>query len=597
MATSSHPLPLRRKLAYAALLTATALAVLLGTLELALRLAGYGHSPHFTRREKLPDGSVIIRENRDCTAPYFSEKLVRRPQPFRLPEKKAPGTIRVFVLGSSAAMGDPEASFSLARMLELQLRAAYPEKHFEVINAAITAINSHLVRGIAEDCARLEPDLFIVYEGHNEVIGPFGPAGVFTGFLRNESALRFALWLKGTRTGQLLSSLTRRELPARWGGMEMFLRQQIAADDPRLDAVRAHFRANLLAITAAAHRAGATTLVCTTLAAQHDFAPFLSLHRSDLTTEQLAQWENDYARANEAASLGHLGRAEAAYRAALEIDDRHAELTFRLARFISRQGNFTAAQPLFQRALDLDALRFRADSSLNQVIRDLPAHVSVPSDALRIVDLHAPAAGLSRFLPGNNVLYEHVHLTFQGTYLVAEELLRPIARELAARGLVPHAAPTLLSAEDARARLAFTTYEQALIYLELQNRFQRPPFTAQSDHAQRLATTARRIASAQSMLARDDALASLRATYEQALTHSPGDWILYRNAGMMLLARGAPADALPCLQRALDWIPDDAETLIALARTHGALGHSTEARLLFTKARHLEPAHPAFRVP
>jgi len=202
-------LSLRRKILYAAVLTGITLALVAGVMEMALRISGYGYSPHFARRVTLPNGEKIWRENRWCTAPFFSPALVRRPLPFRLTEKKAPGTYRIFVLGSSAAMGDPEPSFSFARILESMLRSAYPGTRFEVVNAAITAINSHIVRGIAEDCARLEPDLFIVYEGHNEVIGPFGPAGVFTSFLRHESLIRAVIWLKGTRTGQLISALGR----------------------------------------------------------------------------------------------------------------------------------------------------------------------------------------------------------------------------------------------------------------------------------------------------------------------------------------------------------------------------------------------------
>ena len=97
------PLPLGRKLLYATLATGLALAFLLGGLELGLRLCGYGHSAHFARREKLADGTVVWRDNRDFTVPFFSEALARRPQSFRLAEKKAPGAIRIFVLGSSAA--------------------------------------------------------------------------------------------------------------------------------------------------------------------------------------------------------------------------------------------------------------------------------------------------------------------------------------------------------------------------------------------------------------------------------------------------------------------------------------------------------------
>src|SRR5947199_278989 len=83
----------------------------------------YGSSQHFAGPTATDTGETIWRENRWCTAPYFSPALVRRPQAFRLPAKKTPGTYRIFVLGSSAAMGDPEAAFSFGRVLETMLHA------------------------------------------------------------------------------------------------------------------------------------------------------------------------------------------------------------------------------------------------------------------------------------------------------------------------------------------------------------------------------------------------------------------------------------------------------------------------------------------
>ena len=545
-------------------------ALLLAGVELGLRLAGFGHDPHFFRRAKTAGGETIWRENRDFTAPVFGETLVRRPQPVRLPLRKAPGTVRIFVLGSSAAMGDPEPAFSLARVLELQLHAAFPGQRFEVVNAAVTAINSHLVRGIAADCARLEPDLFIVYEGHNEVIGPFGPAGVFAPFLRSEPAIRTLLWLKGTRLAQLAARIGRRDnTPSGWGGMEMFLQQRIPAGDPRLNAVRDHFRANLLAIAASARAAGATTLLCTTVANQRTFAPFLSTD----------------------------GDAEQAYR------DGQAAL---------QAGRDRDAATLLQRALDLDALRFRADSSLNQIIRDFDPNVRITnihpelsSEApqanvrntnigrLAVVDLAAALAAKSpRGIPGDEFLYEHVHLTLRGTHEIALALLPAIAADLQARGLVsgPTAAP--LALDEIGLRLGYNTHEQAMIALELVNRFSKPPFAGQSDHATRLAAARRRADAAQALLARPDATDALNELGRRALAASPDDWLLTRNTGAMLVARQRPAEALPLLERAAAWIDDDVDTLVALGWAHRALGHTAEAESAFARARHLEPHYP-----
>ncbi|ACB73816.1 tetratricopeptide repeat protein [Opitutus terrae] len=588
-------LSFRRQLLFAAILIVGGLVLLLGSLELTLRLAHYGYSPHFAERALLPSGDSIWRDNRWCTAPYFSPELVRRPFPFRLPLTKAPGTYRIFVLGSSAAMGDPEPSFSLARMLEAMLRTAYPNQRFEVVNAGVTAINSHLARTIAADCAELSPDLFIVYEGHNEVIGPFGPSGVFAPFLSSELGVRAAIWLKGTRTGQLVSALGRRltgksALPADWGGMQMFLAQQIANDDPRLDAVRAHFRANLISIAESAHAAGARTLLCTVLTNQRDFAPFLSRHRSGLTAADLARWDAHVAAAREAERTHRTADAEAEYRAALAIDDEHAELVFRYGRFLLLAGRRQEAQPLLQRALNLDTLRFRTDGSLNKVIRDLRgAHVP----GVEVLDLAAALALHSEGgATGDDLLYEHVHLTLRGTYEVAREIFTHVSADLARRQLISGTIAEPFDYDEARLRLGYTMHEQAMIAHELLNRFRAPPFTSQADHALRLKTWEQRTEQASALLARPEALPALRELYERAMTLAPDDWVLARNAGSMLVARQAPADAVPLLQRAADWIGHDVDTLVALGWAQRALGHTAESEAAFNQARALEPRYP-----
>lgn len=544
----SAPLPLSRKLLYAALLGSLLLGIVAGGLELALRVAGYGHSPRFFRTATAADGSAIIRENRDALAPYFPRGLIRRPQAFRLPAKKAPGTIRIFVLGSSAAMGDPEPAFSLARVLDVMLHAAYPGQRFEVVNAAVTAINSHVVRDIAADCAQLEPDLFIVYEGNNEVIGPFGPAGVLAPFLRSETAIRAAVALKRTRTGQLLANLGRRgSAPAEWGGMQLFLQQQIGADDPRLESVRAHFRANLAAIADEAREAGATALFSTVVTNQRDFAPFLS-------------------------------------------GTGPAEQTFQEGRQAVAAGRDAEAQRLLQQALDSDLLRFRTDSRLNQVIRDL---ATGESSSLQVVDTAALVAAQSPHgVTGNEFLYEHVHLTLRGTHAVAATLFPAIVADLTRRGLVSGPVPAPLAYAEIGPRLGYNTYEQAMIAAELLHRFGQPPFTAQSDHATRFAAWQRAASQGQALLARPDATDALREINRRALAGRPDDWILARNTGAMLLSRQLPAEALPLLAQADRWIDDDIDTLVALGWTHRALGHAAEAEAAFARARKLEPDYP-----
>ncbi|HLP09815.1 MAG TPA: tetratricopeptide repeat protein, partial [Opitutaceae bacterium] len=463
--------------------------VLLGALEGSLRLAGYGHSSLFFRHERAADGSEWLRENRWATAPFFAPELIRRPQPFRLPVTKAPRTYRVFVLGSSAAMGDPEASFSLARALEVMLAEAHPELHFEVVNAGITAINSTVVRGIAADCAALSPDLFIVYEGNNEVIGPFGPGTVFTPFLSSPAAVRAAVVLKRSRTGQLLATLARRgrsDLPEKWGGMGMFLEHGIAVDDPRLAATRELFRQNLAAIADSGRAAGASVFLCTVATNRRGCAPFLSLHRNDLDSAALTRWRNAFDAGRAAALAGDHRSAAARFAEAAAVDDRHAKTAYRLGQEQLQLGEIEKARATLQRALDLDALRFRTDSQLNAAIRSL-GHP--PRAGVRVIDLAAAAdADSPAGIAGDEFLYEHVHLTMRGTYRLARELCAPIEADLRHRGLVTAdaSAPQWPELTVVRDRLAYTVYEQAMIVREMITRFSKQPFTNQSDNAERL---------------------------------------------------------------------------------------------------------------
>jgi tetratricopeptide (TPR) repeat protein len=149
----------------------------------------------------------------------------------------------------------------------------------------------------------------------------------------------------------------------------------------------------------------------------------------------------------------------------------------------------------------------------------------------------------------------------------------------------------LLSLAEARRRLVYSTYEQAMILKELQARFAKAPFTAQSDQATRQKLYAERSEVAMRLLARPETRDGLVALYEQALAQSPDDWMLQRNVGMALVGLGLPERALPLLMRAVAIIPDDADTLFALATVQRQLGQ-VAAEKTYATLRELEPRYP-----
>jgi tetratricopeptide (TPR) repeat protein len=594
-APGAPTLPLHKRLLFGSIVALLSVGLFFGILEGGLRLVGYGHDTRFFHVERDGDGKRWIRENPDFTLAYFSPELVRRPHPFRVPAKKPPGTYRIIVLGESAARGDPAASFSISRTLEVMLRGAYPDRPFEVINAGITAINSHVMRAVAADCEQLEPDLYIVYAGHNEVIGPFGPGTVFLPFLRSPLAIDVVVRLRRTRTGQLIGAIGRalgrdRVDLEQWRGMTMFLQHEIAVNDPRLADVEALFRRNLSAVAKSARSAGAGAIFCTVLTNQRDFAPFRSRHRDGLTEAETRRWEEAFAAGNRAAGEGDQAAAETHWQRAWEIDDTFAEVAFRLGRLYLALRRDEEARSFLQRALDSDTLRFRTDSRLQRAIREA---ATADRGHVELVDVAGEiGAGSPHGLIGDEALYEHVHLTAHATWRTARLLLPRIGVDLVRRGLAEAVAPEPFSYEEVRQRLGFTVFEQAMIIDEMLDRFSHPPFTAQSDHAVRMAMWRERAAAANRLLESPENRRQIEAQYERALAHWPDDWILARNYGWMLAAFNENARAIPWLERAYAAMNQDVDTLVALGRALAAEGREAEANDIFEALRGLAPTHP-----
>jgi hypothetical protein len=395
-------------------------------LEAGLRLAGYGYPSGFLVRRQV-NGRSVFSDNPRFSLRFFPPELARPSCHLAVPAEKPPGTFRIVVLGGSAAMGDPDFSFGPSRMLETMLRIRHPDVRIEVINAAVTAINSNAVLPIAKDCARLKPDLFVVYMGNNEVIGPYGPGTVFAPFMSSLGFIRADVFVRSTRTGQLMQNLSRRMKtpsggPQVWGGVDMFTRNRLRFDDKRMEAVYGHFRENLKDICEAGRRSGAKVIVSTVAVNLKDCAPFGSLHRPDLNEASLRAWDGDYRAGVESESSGRFEKAMENFLKASALDDTYADLQFRLARCSLALGQTDQAAAYFAGARDMDALRFRADTRINEIIRQMKDVSIIDAEKAFVTggDDFIPAGIESTCgIPGEYLFYDHVHPNFAGTYLLA----------------------------------------------------------------------------------------------------------------------------------------------------------------------------------
>ena len=87
------------------------------------------------------------------------------------PKAKPDNTFRIFCLGGSTTYGRPfDDKTSYCGWLREYLVEVDPTQNFEVINAGGISYASYRLVKVMEELAEFEPDLFIVYTGHNEFL-------------------------------------------------------------------------------------------------------------------------------------------------------------------------------------------------------------------------------------------------------------------------------------------------------------------------------------------------------------------------------------------------------------------------------------------
>ncbi|MBE0535352.1 MAG: tetratricopeptide repeat protein [Phycisphaerae bacterium] len=568
---------------------------LLGSVEIILRLSGYGFTPHAMVKDDI-QGQTVYRDNPQFGWLFFPWKIARESSPYRFPGEKGDNVYRIFILGESAAQGTPDPAFAFGRILQVMLADHYPDVEFQVINTAMVATNSHVVRHIARDCARHKPDLFIVYLGNNEVVGPFGAGTVFSPLTGNLTLIRLGIALKATRTGQLLSNLAdrlpgRSDAPAVWTGMDMFLEKQVRAEDRSLQTVYGHFRKNVEDICDIASNAGAELILSTVATNLRDNPPFASLHHNGISTENLAQWQRLYDEGVAMETQARFQDAIDTYLAAVQIDDTYADLHFRLATCYDQLSNVLKANAHYVRARDLDTLRFRADSRINEIICHIAEH---RSGAIDLVDAAGALAAKSPGgIIGKELLHEHVHLNFTGNYLIAQQLFDRVSALLPeARARRRIADSPIQTEQQCRDALTYTLSNEHANVAEVLNDFiKKPPFTGQLYHERRVAELEKKEQTLRAQLT-PDTLKRIDQQYQLAVASRKADWwVRWKYADFLSEQMRNERSASAQYLWVKNFVPHYAQAWAKLGTSLGKQGNLDAAVAMNSHALELNPAH------
>ena len=491
--------------------------------EFALGLMGVGtHYQYFNQIDI--DGEAFYQENPDFADQFYPPSLNVGPLQNTFAAERSDDRLRVFVLGGSAAMGFPHKNHGVDRLLAAQLRSLFPNRDVEVVNTAMTSVNSHVVYQVAQTLPFESADVAVILMGNNEVVGPYGPGTFNQNFLSSLSAIRALQALKRTRLWQLLDSSLAEvqssdaKADLEWQGMQMFVDNGVAEDDPRMSAVYEHFEGNLRDIVDTLHAKGMHVVLSTVPVNLRQSAPFLSIGRDDLSASDEAKLAALRERAEAQALNGRWREAQDLWQQAIALDAGHADSHFQLATSLENLGEFALARSHYERALDLDGLRFRADTRINAIIERVArgydsSNVSFVNSSKGFDRASAPYA------PGWDLLVEHVHYDFSGNAVLARIFARAIARHLS-----PTTPPKLLKTEEVAARIGFPNHETIENLKNLQGMAKQPPFPGQSNYQDYLAFLATELSSVTGEVGEPKDVVRRR---QQVLVNGEGDWKLH----------------------------------------------------------------------
>lgn len=376
----------------------------------------------FLRNGVRPDGTPVVRARGS-----LAEFLATKP----------PNGFRVFVLGESSVEGRPyPPSFAFPALLEQRLAAALPDRHVEVVNCGLAGLASWHIKSIAREVVAYQPDVVLVYAGHNDFISrePRPVGGVMRALARTRTfqlAVRAGQDLKRLRQGPFDErEATSRNQPFLFRERATGASTLSAADHARI--VR-RFAENLRDIVDVTRAVGGIPIVTTVAQNLRDWPPGAWRHRPALAPERTARWAQRMAEGDRLRAAGDCHGALAAYAGAARIDARVATLHYVSGRCLERVGEWARARFAYRRASDLDAVPMGATSALNRAIRRAATAAATPLvDVARRLERTVPHG-----LPGDELFVDYVHPTLLGhqriAAIVADEL-RDLAIPVPANG-------------------------------------------------------------------------------------------------------------------------------------------------------------------
>lgn len=351
-------------------------------LEAGLQVFNYGYNT--SQWIDMGNGKYIL--NPDIAKRYFSNtKNPPRASEDIFAINKLPNTYRVFILGGSSGAGYPYMPLgAFSRYIRRRLELVYPNTKIEVVNLSMTAVNSYTVLDLLPGVLDQDPNLILIYAGHNEYYGALG-VGSMESFGSSRFVIKAALFLNKFKTTQLVRNFVNSifsifssksiEKPSGTLMSRLAKDKYIKLNSDTFNQGVEQFSENLTDILSEAKSNNVPVIVGKLVSNLKDQKPFISVATPNFNT------------------------ANQTYSQALkELNNK----------------NIKKADSLFKLARDLDALRFRAPGKFNLILDSLAGEFGVPTVSLdSIFNAESPDG-----IVGDNLIVDHLHPNVEGYKLM-----------------------------------------------------------------------------------------------------------------------------------------------------------------------------------
>ncbi len=387
---NKKPLSKEKKIAFYAITFSIPLLFFI-VLEVILRGVNYKGDTNLFVETNIPQAEYLIPNQNFAARYFFYTRTVPNPSIDVFLKEKPENGYRVFAMGGSSAAGYPYGfNGTYSRVVKDVLQDAMPDREVEVVNVGISAISSYTLFDQVDEIIKQEPDAIMIYAGHNEFYGALGVGsnenlGAFPGFVR------FYLKLQRFKTFMLIRTLivdSGKWFAEKFSGekldqnatlMERIVNSRsIELGSPQYELAMIQFESNIQSIVSEFEKEGIPVYLGSLASNLKDHKPFVNITEGE-----------------QPAALDVFNRATESY----------------------QNQNFDQAFEQFIYAKDLDGLKFRAPSEINNIIKttadDFDNAVYVPSHEELIRNSENGIIGF-------DLMLEHLHPNQQGYFLIGK---------------------------------------------------------------------------------------------------------------------------------------------------------------------------------